>query len=203
MNKIKRFESAVGGRWTGIIFHQEDIPNENIAKRPMRFCEAIRESSTGPLTLTKDLLSCPGALRSFGWSRNGDNRLAEKMAAKNGIKIEFAKKLIEKTPCLNKELSAITIGVYESPDVIVSYAQPEAAMRLVYLWQKRNGIDLDVTISSIMAVCGCVATGAYVADKLCVSFGCPESRDYGVIGNDRLIIGLSARRIENIFTASR
>ena len=202
MNKVRRLENAMGGRWTGIIFHRENVINENRPKRPMRFCEAIKKSSTGPLTLTKDFLNCPGALRSFGWNINGDSRLAENMAKKNGIKVEIAEKLIKNVPYFNDPITAITLGVYESPDVIVSYSQPESAMRLICQWQQANGIDLDVAISSVLAVCGCVATGAYLFDKICLSFGCPESRNYGAIGNDRLVIGLPVRVIDNFLNSS-
>ena len=121
------------------------------------------------------------------------------MAEKNGMKEEIAKKLVKKIPYFKENISAITIGVYESPDIIISYAQPEAAMRLVYQWQQLHGTDLDTTISSVMSVCGVVAVGVYTANRICLSFGCPESRSHGVIGNDRLIIGLSSHLIDDFF----
>ena len=55
--KAKKFERAVGGRWTGIIFHRGYVSNKHMAKHPMRFCEEIKKSSTGPLTLTKQVLN--------------------------------------------------------------------------------------------------------------------------------------------------
>ena len=199
MNRIKRFERTVGGRWTGLIFHRDHVPNQSIADRSMRFCEAIKLSNTGPITLTKDLLDCPGARRSFGWVTNEDDKLVKKMAEKNGMKEETAKKLIKKIPHLEDRISAITVGTYESPDIILSYTQPEAAMRLVYQWQKIFGVNLDVIISSVMAVCGNVVAGAHISNKICLSFGCPESRNHGAIGSDRLIIGLPAHLIDENF----
>jgi len=200
VNIIKKLESNIGGRWTGITFHREDVNHKKVIARPMRFCEAIKESSTGPITLNKDLLSCPGALRSFGWSTNGDNQLAENMAKKNGTTKEIALGLIKNVPLFKESISAITIGGSESPDVIVSYSQPTAVMSLLYSWQMVKGIDFEVDLSSVMAVCGNVAAGAYQLDKVCLSFGCPESRQYGTIGRDRLIIGFPTHIIEDVFS---
>ncbi len=197
MNALKSFENKIGGRWTGIIFHRDDVPDENMPDRPMRFCEAIRVASKGPLTLTKDKLNCPGALRSFGWEKNGCSRLVANLAERNDMAEEAARELMDRVPSCNGDIRAITIGSYESPDVVVSYAQPEATMRLISGWQKKSGMNLDVTISSVMAVCGWVAARSYLTEKMCISFGCPESRTHGSIGNDRLIIGLPATDLES------
>jgi uncharacterized protein (DUF169 family) len=58
------------------------------------------------------------------------------------------------------------------------------------LWQEVYHSALDVSISSVMAVCGSVAASAYSTQKVCCSFGCPESRLQGGIGRDRLAIGV-------------
>jgi len=199
MNKIRKFESIIGGRWTGIIFHQDTDTGNNLAEHPVKFCEAIKKSSTGPLVLTQGLVNCPGALRSFGWETNNDEQLATKISLNNGIKKQNAEAIIKEVPQINDRIKAITVGSYESPDVIISYCQPEAAMRFVYQWQKISGKALDVSISSVMAVCGGIAAGAFLSGNICLSFGCPESRNYGAIGNDRLIIGVPAQVLDNFF----
>jgi len=198
MNKIRRFERRIGGRWTGIKFHRGNVPDENISHQSMRFCEAIKASTTGRLTLTRDLLECPGALRSFGWATDKDAILAQEIAQKRGMKKEAVKALITKIPRLDEKISGITIGDYESPDLILSYIQPEAAMQLVYQWQKIYGTDIDVKISSIMAVCGNVAAAVHTTNKICMSFGCPESRNHGAIGRDRLVMGIPFQMIETL-----
>jgi uncharacterized protein (DUF169 family) len=195
--KDRQFEHMVGGRWIGIKFHQDDIPYRNLVEQPMRFCEAVKASSTGPITLAKKLVSCVGALRSFGWAMGKDGQLAKNMARENGMDQDTAKLLVEKTPHLDGKFAAITVGVYRSPDILVSYIQPEAAMRFVRQWQKKRGAVLDVNISSVMSVCGNVAAKVYLSDTICLSFGCPEPRKHGGIGNDRLVIGIPADVAEN------
>jgi uncharacterized protein (DUF169 family) len=196
MEELKLLVEKTGGVWTGITFNWNNTPKENLAKRPMRLCEAIKESRTQPIVLTQDLISCPGALRSLGWANNMDDKLARKIAGATGAKLDIARKLVTKTPHL-KHGASITVGSKNAPDIAVSYAQPEAAMKLVRLWQQTNGTDLDIAASSVMAVCGSVVAKVYMTGQICVSFGCPDSRKHGAIGRDRLVIGLPVRIIRD------
>ena len=196
MEELRLLEERIGGRWTGITFGGDNTPKENLAKRRMRLCEAIKESYTKPIILTQDLIGCPGALRSLGWTTNLDDNLARKIAEATGTSLDIARKLVINTPHLKRGVS-VTIGNNHSPDIAVSYAQPEAAMRLVRLWQQLKGTDLDIAASSVMAVCGSVVAKAYMTNQICLSFGCPDSRKYGAIGRDRLVIGLPVSMIRD------
>lgn len=198
MNAIRRFEKQVGGRWTGITFHRDGVPDGGEAKQPINFCEAIKASSTGPIVLTKALMNCPGALRSFGWSTAKDEQLTARMAALNGIEESKAQHLINEVPRIEEPLTAITVGDYHSPDVMLSYAQPESAMRLIYGWQGLTGSTFNVTLSSVMATCGWVCAASHVKQAFSLSFGCPEFRKTCAIGNDRLIVGLPAKLAKKI-----
>ncbi len=199
MDEVKLLEERIGGRWTGIVFQRDSAPKENLAKRPMRLCEAIKESITRPVVLTRHLVNCPGARRSLGWTTKEDDNIARKMVETTGIKLDIARKVITNTPRLNGEIDAVLIGTNKSPDIVVSYAQPETVMRLVRRWQQVYGTDLDLEASSVMAVCGSVTVKAYTTGRICLSFGCPDSRQYGAIGRDRLVIGLPVRLIGDLF----
>ncbi len=199
MDEVKLLQERIGGRWTGIVFQRDSTPKENLAKRPMRLCEAIKESITMPIVLTRHLVNCLGARRSLGWTTTEDDNIARKMVEMTGIKPDIARKVITNTPRLNGEIHAVLLGTNKPPDIVVSYAQPEAAMRLVRRWQQVYGTDLDLEASSVMAVCGSVAVRAYTTGRICLSFGCPDSREYGAIGRDRLAIGLPVRLIRDLF----
>ena len=200
MNPITNFERRVGGRWTGVTFHKQMPSDVRLPDKPMPFCKAISISSTGAFTLTKSHLNCPGAQRSFGWHLNGDATLAEKIANQNGLDAESSKRLIKQTPrFVDEEIVAVTVGTYDTPDIIVSYLQPENAMRFVRQWQNVYHENLDLSISSIMSVCGNVAVGAYRSGKVCCSLGCPESRSHGSIGRDRLILGVPTTLLKDFF----
>jgi uncharacterized protein (DUF169 family) len=189
MEELRWLEETVGGRWTGLTFNGDSGVEANLAKSKMRLCEAIKESYTRPIVLTQDLMSCPGALRSLGWTTDLDDKIAHKIAEATGASLDMAAKLVTNTPHLKHGVS-VTMGSNHAADMAISYAQPEAAMRLVRLWQQAKGSDLDIAASSIMAVCGSVVAKAYITNQICLSFGCPDSRKYGAIGRDRLVIGL-------------
>lgn len=199
MEVIKLLEERIGGRWTGIVFHRENAPNDNLAERPMSLCEAIKESNTRPIALTQHLVNCPGAHRSLGWATKRDDNIARKIVKATGIKPDIARKLIANIPRLEEGIAEVLIGAVDSPDIVISYAQPEAAMRLVRRWEQVYGTGLHLETSSVMAVCGSVAVRAYKTDCICVSFGCPDSRKYGAIGRDRLVIGLPTHLAVDLF----
>ena len=196
MNELYLLEREIGGRWIGLTLHHDTVPDGELAKRPMRFCEAVSEAKTGPLVLTPELVDCPGALRSLGWATSDDETMAQTMAKETDFAADIALKVIKNTPCLNEKIVAVTVGSDDSPDVVLSYAQPVAAMKLIRRWQELNGTDLRINGSTVMAVCGSVAVRAYLTGQICLSCGCPTSRKYGAIWRNRLVIGMPFSLIE-------
>ena len=191
MNEIEAFERRMGGRWTGVSFHCEIPLDTRKVAQPMPFCKAVAVSNTGALVLTPEDVNCPGAQRSFGWQNEAGSTFVDKIITRTGFSRPIAEKLIRETPRINDEaIVAVTVGNYETPDILISYLQPAHAMRFLLLWQQAHQSTLDVSISSVMAVCGSVAAGAYSTQKVCCSFGCPESRHQGGIDRDRLVIGV-------------
>ena len=108
------------------------------------------------------------------------------------VQVEVAQKAVAAVPVVDGGVTAVTVGSFDAPDVVLSCMQCEAAMGLVRRWQERRGGPLDVEISSVMGVCGDVAVKAHLTGRVCLSFGCPDSREYGRIGRDRLIAGVPA-----------
>jgi len=102
----------------------------------------------------------------------------------------YARNIVSSTPCLDKHIESLTVGTEEEPDIVLSITQPETAMRLINQWQCVKGAGLSAEVSTFMAVCGSVAVRAYLTGELCLSFGCADSRDYGKISRDRLIVGM-------------
>ncbi len=202
MNAIQMLEKRVGGCWTGIKFHKDGPSGDDRTAQPMRFCEAIAESRTGPIVLTPDSLECAGGSRSFGWNED-DETIADMMARKANMDIRIARQIIRNTPRLRDKIAAVTVGMDDSPDVVISYAQPEAAMKLLRRWQRVCGRDIGTRTSSFMGVCGNVAVKAYLTRHISLSFGCPDSREYGRIGRDRLAIGIPFQLLETLVGEGR
>lgn len=194
MNIIELFENAIGGRWTGVSFHENIQDSMQSASRPMYFCEAIKESCVAPILLQQGMTPCVGAQRSLGWRRDEGEDLTAKVTETSGIAPDIAQTIIRETPQMDVgECASITFGRHESPDVLISYMQPETAMQFLNLWQQPHGQCLHFSVSSLMAVCGQVAVGALKTGRISCSFGCPESRKRGNISRDRLIIGVPSK----------
>jgi len=69
-------------------------------------------------------------------------------------------------------------------------------MKVLRLWQTRSGTNLHVELSGFLAVCSCIAAAVQL-ERLCLSLGCPDSREYGGIPPTKLVavlpIGLARK----------
>jgi uncharacterized protein (DUF169 family) len=183
----KSLSHISGSDWVAIKFEKQ-ISANNI--EPVRFCEAVNMAQKKRISLSGHNICCDGASRCFGWLKNNDMKLAQRLADKMGVTQDAALKLIRGVPVLNEEFSGISLSKDIDGDVYISYINPESAMKLVRCWQKMTGCNLDTEISGIMSVCGNVAVKSYLDQKISISFGCPDSRKYGGIGKEQLVIGL-------------
>ena len=202
MDEFRFLEETFGGWWCGVKFGPGVDAQSRLASRPMRFCEAIAASRTGPITLTPELMDCPGGGRSLGWN-NDDGAMVQVMAEKTGMGAEVARKIIRDTPKLNHPPDEVTVGTYESPDIVIAYAQPETAMKLLREWQCSRGGPLPLETSGFMSVCGAVAVKAHLSGEICISFGCPDAREHGGIGRDRLVVGLPMKQVTSLWRNAR
>ncbi len=173
--------------WIAVKFEKQ-ISANNIAH--IRFCEAVYRAQNKHISLSPLNVCCDGARRCFGWLKNNDVKLAQRLSEKTGINQDVARGLIRSVPVLNEKFSGISLGRDIDGDVYISYASSESAMKLIRSWQKITGCNLDTKISGIMSVCGNVAVKSYIDQKISISFGCPDSREYGGIEKEQLVIGL-------------
>ncbi len=199
MDLIYFLEHQFGGRWCGVKFGGGDKGHSRLTARPMSFCQAVGQSGRWPIVLTRELMNCPGGSRSFGWG-DQDNVFSKSLAEKSGMDADISHGIVVRTPKLSGGLEQVTIGTRESPDVLISYAQPETAMKLLREWQRLHGNQIVIETSGFMSVCGSVAVKAYLSGTICMSFGCPDARQHAGIGRDRLVIGLSARSVTSLWT---
>ncbi len=183
----KKLSNISDSDWIAVRFEKQ-IPANDI--EPVRFCEAVCKARKKRMSLSLPEVCCSGAKRCFGWLKNSDDKLAQKLSEKTDIIQNVARELIRNVPVLNEEFSGISLGKDIYGDVYISYASPESAMKLIRSWQKRTGKNLGTEISGIMSVCGNVAVKSYINQKISISFGCPDSREYGSIEKGQLVIGL-------------
>jgi len=157
---------------------------------PVRFCEAVCKAQKKNVSLSFDNVCCDGARRCFGWLKNNDMKLAKRLSQRTAVDQDVAYELIRSVPVLNENIVGISLGTNIQGDVYISYANPESAMKLVRDWQRMTRQNLCVEISGIMSVCGNVAVKSCLGQRISISFGCPDSREYGGIDKGQLVIGL-------------
>jgi len=179
----------LGGWWCGVKFGKEPEAQIPSAQRSMRFCEAVAASRTGPITLTPELLDCPGGRHCLGWNTEEDT-IVDGMAEKTGLDQAVARRILRATPRLEGGPEQIVAGTSHTPDVVVSFSQPKTVMKLLRCWQGQMGDPITLEVSGFLSVCGMVAVRAYLTGDISISFGCPDAREYGGIGRDRLVVGL-------------
>jgi uncharacterized protein (DUF169 family) len=197
MKEIHFLENTFGGRWFGIRFSNDGNGEGQFPKHPISFCRAVSDSRMGPVVLTKEYTDCLGGNRSLGWLEN-DKMLAEEMAGKAGIDADITKRIVADTPKLRQGFDRVIIGAQFSPDIFISYAHPEVAMKVIRMWQRMTGTTPSLSPSAFLSVCGTVAANVYSTDTISISFGCPESRKTSRIGKDRLVIGISQKQVKKI-----
>ena len=70
-------------------------------------------------------------------------------------------------------------------------------MEFLKIYQ-RTGNNLEVKLSSLTAMCGDVAVQTHLTKKICISFGCDDSREYGEVVDEELVVGISKEEIERL-----
>jgi uncharacterized protein (DUF169 family) len=198
--KIDDLGRAFGWPWIPVKFHST-APAKPAEEK--RFCEAIWDGRATPIVLTADSVTCPGAKRSFGWSRGMDEGLAEKLSRNQGVTLATAKRALKGIPFLGNGTVAVEVGTLEVPDVLVSFAQPVTLMKLARAYENKHDAPLQPSLSSVLSVCGCAAVRSHVRNELAVSLGCETSRDAGAIGRDRLVVSVPWGSIDALLDAAQ
>jgi uncharacterized protein (DUF169 family) len=190
MKIVDEYQRKFGSRWTGVKFFFDDPSEEaRFFPKETRFCEAISHSWSSNNLLTKGCINCMGANYVFGWE-NDRARVVENFQKKRNSSSRQAASVVQGLPRMEVVPLAIGLNGAERPDVLVACLQPQQFMRLLDVYQRLFGKKLKVELSGYAAVCGNVAVKAYLTKRISLSFGCEDSRQYGGISRDRLIVGI-------------
>ncbi len=199
-NKDKLIQ-MFGPKCTAINVNGELTEFINIPARQMKFCEAVNQSFKVPIRLNADNLGCPGAMRSIGFESN-DKQLAKTISGENNLPVKFIRTALQKIPYLNG-INHINLGLTGylgnnlQPDLYIMYIQPFKVTGLMHKLTKMALIP-SVLPYTFLSVCGNVFANCYLNQKVSISFGCPESRKYGGIGEDEIVVGLPFSVAENL-----
>jgi len=169
----------------------------------MKLCEAVNYSFKVPIMLNTNNLGCPGARRSIGFDSN-DKKLAKEISEENNLSVKFIRTALQGIPVMN-DISHINLGLPKclendlQPDLYIMYVQP---FRITDLMHNLAKIAVKPLIPPyfLLSVCGNVFANCYTNQFVSISFGCPESRKYGGIGKNEIVVGLPFRVAENLLS---
>ncbi len=69
-------------------------------------------------------------------------------------------------------------------------------MLVTQAYQKMCNYPINLTISSVVPVCGGCAAKPYISQQIAASFGCDDSREHGGINDDQFMMGIPYRMAE-------
>ena len=198
---INKLKQHFGNKCTSI-YVNSDVPGFiNIPLKQMKFCEAVDQSFKVPLRIIADNLGCPGARRSIGFENN-DEQLAKEISENNHIPLNFISNALQKIPSMNG-IRHINLGLTENPendlhpDLFIMYIKAFRITELIHNLAKM-GVKPSISPYFFLSICGNVFANCYLNHDVSISFGCPESRKSGGIGEDEIVVGLPFRVAENL-----
>lgn len=194
-----RFADKFRSQWIKIRFYKEK-PELNDAKRieGVRFCEATRQATIYPILLDREGITCPGAQYAFGWRFRYKNELLRNCYDKRQAQKNILKSMLSQAPYFKKPFNYIGLNTEGTPDLIMSYMPPGEVMDLLKIYHNSQGENLDVSLCTMMPVCGGIAVRTYLDEKISISFGCDDSRKYADMRMENLAVGIP-RKLFNIF----
>ena len=199
MNKVhQRFSGKFSSHWVKVKFYQEKPKDGAKRLKDVRFCEATRKAILGPILLDKESITCPGAQHAFGWKSLFKNESLQGCCDKRDMRENTLKSMVSRVPFFKKSFKYIGLNTDGVPDLVMSYIPPQEVMSLIKIYNRKKGGNLDVSLCTIMAVCGGVAVKAYLEEKMCLSFGCDDSRKFADMRRENLAVGIP-RKLFKIF----
>jgi len=196
-----RLKRLFGSKCTAININGESDSFINIPSRQMTLCEAVGQSFKVPLRLNGDNLVCPGARRSVGFDADHE-QLIKEISGHSHISERYISYALQTIPALTG-IRHINLGLTESvenilqSDLFIMYVKPFIITDLMHNLAKSE-IRPSMPSYSFLSVCGNVLANCYLNQVISISFGCPESRKHGAIGNNEIVIGLPFKVAEEL-----
>jgi len=198
---ITELKKRFGPKCTGIKLNYKgsiantSALNVNTSSIILRFCEAVDLSFSVPILLNSCFLSCKGSQRSFGLTKS-DDKLIIHISSESKASEETVKKALLDIPAFNKPVENIFLGIPNDmedvihPDMFILQMKPKEAMDLMMLCIVKTSTYPIIKPYPFLSVCGSVVAGTYQQNKMSISFGCPDSRKYGGVDDDKVIVGI-------------
>jgi uncharacterized protein (DUF169 family) len=195
----RKIAEKFSSQWVKVKFYKKEPRFDGITRpKNIRFCEAVNLAITQPVILSKESLSCESAKYVFGWREKFDNQLLDSCQDKCRVSDRILKSLLSNIPRFNKPFSHIGLNTDDEPDLVMSFVAPQEMMKIIKVYNNRNGKNVEVSLNSMMGLCGNIAVKSFLEEKISISFGCLDSRKFADMRRDSLAIGIP-RKLFKVF----
>ena len=191
---INQVKQLFGNKSTGITINAEEYNSLRKPVNQLKFCEAVNYSFDTPILLNAEKIGCPGARRSLG-IEDGGNELIKTISKNTKIPVSYVRNGLDNIPVIQTPISNIVLGLSEEmenkiqPDIFIAYTSPEIIMNFMHQ-AARLKIKPYIAPYSLHSICGNVFARAYGKNVISISLGCPESRKFGGVNREEMIIGI-------------
>jgi len=198
MDTIAVFEDYFSIKGVGVSFCDKDIDTNSFQLlRDVKFCQAVKLARDQKMLLDKDSITCKGARYALGFEPALQKELVNALKFKRGVSQEIAGHLVDNIPRITNASHTYICLHGDNPDIFIFYMSPKKFMGLLKVYQ-RTGNSLEVKLSSVTAMCGDIAAQTFLTRKMCISFGCDDSREFGDVADGELIVGVPREIIEQV-----
>lgn len=198
MSAIKKFQDYFKVKGVGVKFYTDGINTGNIqCLKDVKFCQAVKLARAQQVFLDKDSIICKGARYALGFDKDTKEEIVNAIKFKRGVSKEIAEQLVNAIPRIKDQVFDFIGLNVDDPDIFIFYMTPKRFMEFLKVYQ-RTGNNLEVKLSSITAMCGDVAAQTLLTEEICLSFGCDDSREYGDVADEELIVGIPKEAIEQL-----
>ena len=190
-------------------FDEDPLPKVDLPDSPLRYCEAVSrivESSSQTL-LNGESISCNAGKEMLGLADCKHCKIGEcveELVDAGRFTSELAVvKVMSLIPRLEKRPKAILLSNLDEdvPDVYILFVCPEEFMKVVQAVQRITEDELKFNLSGMTPVCGNCTVRPYVTNQICISFGCNDSRKYGGIEGNELVVGIPREMAKTIMSS--
>lgn len=200
---ISRLKKEFGPKCLGL---KVNYTGENIytSSKTVRFCEAVNDAFRTPLLLNPQNLSCLGGLRSMSLVRD-DKMMTKYLAEEYEISFQVAKKVLVEIPTLNIPIHNVLLGINEemektiTPDLYIIYLTPGQLTKLSSAYISRTHEFPMANTFPYLSVCGNIFLKTFRSAQMNIAIGCSQSRQYGEIKDNQLVVGLPYNKSVQIF----
>lgn len=177
-------------------------------KEKVRHCEMVQKARAGDVFYaTKEQHACAGGAGALGVVETPEKiKTGEFYFGLGRFKtLEAAKKTMDAVPRTGKHFVASIYAPLEKstfkPDVVVIIGNPKQLLKIAQANIYEKGGRNNAGFAGIQSLCGDAVAYVYNTGEANSTFGCDGSRKYAKIGDDELIVGIPAAKLESLVDA--